>query len=125
MSTSAVSTPPRLIVSLALAPGVLLASVFGGAMAITQWFVPGTPGSEALVMAAVLIGVAGGFLMAKLNPSYAIQSAVYAASFATLLYFSLRIFWLNAPLSLAAAGFVLIVPAALVGAIGASRNKAR
>lgn len=124
MSTNAEFTSPRLIISLALAPAIFLALVFGGAIAITQWFVPGTTGSEAMVMAAVLIGVAGGFLIAKLNPDYALQSAVYTSSFATLLYISLRFFWFEAPLTLASAGFVLIIPSALVGAIGANRRKA-
>lgn len=124
MSTSTEFTSPRLIISLALAPALFLALTFGGAIAITQWFAPGTSGSEAMVMAAVLIGVAGGFVIAKVNPSYALHSAVYSASFATLMYISLRVFWFEAPLSLAAAGFVLIVPSALVGAIGANRRNA-
>lgn len=123
MSTNTASHPPRLIASLTLAPALFLALSFGGALAITQWFVPGTTGAEAMVMSAVLIGLAGGYLMAKLNPEYSIQSAVYAASFSTLLYVSLRLFWFDAPMSLAAAGYVLIVPAALVGAVGGRKRK--
>jgi hypothetical protein len=123
MATNNISSDPKLIVCLALAPAIFLGLAFAGAIAITQWFVPGTSGSEAMVMSAVLIGLAGGFIIAKLNAGYAIQSAVYSASFATLLYVSLRLFWFDAPMTLAAAGFVLIVPAALVGAIGANNRK--
>lgn len=124
MSTSTDFTSSRLLLSLAIAPAVLLGLVFGGAIAITQWFAPGTSGSEAMVMAAVLIGVAGGVAVAKLNPSYGVQASVYSASFATLMYISLRLFWFDAPLTLAAAGFVLIIPSALVGAIAANKRKA-
>lgn len=115
----------RLLISLAVLPIIFLALSFACAVAVTQWLSPGTAGADALVMSAVLVGLIGGFCCAKINPNFSLHAAVYAASFTCLLYFSFRLFWLNAELNMAAIGFILIIPAALIGAITANKlNKA-
>jgi len=103
----------------------LLAGAFGGAFAITEFISPGTTGAEALILSAVVVGLMGGFLIARINPHYGLPAALYAASFAGLLYLSLRAFWLAAPITLASSGFLLIIPCALLGAYTAVKLAAR
>ena len=111
----------RFIISLAVSPALLIAATFSGALAITQLLAVGTSGSEALILSAVVTGLLGGFIVAFFNPGYQLPAALYSASFAGLLYLSLRVFWLDAPITLMSVGFLLIIPAALLGGYTASR----
>lgn len=109
------------IASLAISPPVFIAASFGVALLLTQLIAPGTTGAEALVLSAVVIGLLGGFCVARFNPKYALTAALYSASFSGLLYLSLRFFILDAPVNLMSSGFLLIIPASLLG--GYTANK--
>lgn len=111
----------RFVISLAISPALLIAATFSGALAITQLLAVGTSGAEALVLSAVVTGILGGFIVAFFNPGYQLPAALYSASFAGLMYLSLRVFWLDAPITLMSVGFLLIIPAALLGGYTASR----
>lgn len=102
--------------TIALAPPICLALLFGAALLLTQGWLQGLRGGEAMILMAVSLGLLLGALIGRLNPRSAHASAAITALLCVLLYWSLRYFWFGASLSLDAFGFALCLPSFVLGA---------
>lgn len=101
---------------IALAPALSFALIFGTAISVSGTGAMPLTGGELMVLLAVLFGIPLGMLLAWINRGHAMAAATFSALATVCLYWSIRAFWFDAPFTLNAAGFALLIPACMLGA---------
>lgn len=97
-------------------PPLALGTVVGAAIGLTQLTTLGLTGSDAMALTSLALGVVLGAICAGVNREAEYSAAATVASMSFLLWLSIRAFWLQLPLDLAAFTVALMLPAGLIGA---------